>query len=234
MVGAVTTTMVLFSETNSVFGAPILSRLADHPQVELAAVVVREPGHLCDYYLDETDPVDLAQQAGRHGVRVLRPAKVNDQSVISQLRVLRPDFFIVSNYQQILREELLGVPACDTINFHPSPLPRYAGLAPFYWMARNHETEGGVSAVTMGRGLDDGPIVAQQLLRLTGQESAKQIRDSHFRASWRLFDLVLPTLLDRTYRAIPQDAADRSYFSSPPRHEQPDGMLLDPATQKVM
>jgi len=211
-VGAVTTTMVLFSETNSAFGAPILARLADHPQVQLAAVVVREPGHLCDYYLDEPDQVDLAQQASRQGVRVLRPA----------------------NYQQILREELLAVPACDTINFHPSPLPRYAGLAPFYWMAQRHETEGGVSAVEMTRGLDDGPLVAQQLLRLTGNETAAQIRDSHFRASWRLFDLVLPTLIDRSYRPTPQDSAQRSYFSSPPLHEQPAEMLVDPATQKVM
>ena len=232
--GAVTTTMVLFSETNSAFGAPILARLADHPQVQLAAVVVREPGHLCDYYLDEPDQVDLAQQASRQGVRVLRPTRVNDPSVVSVLRVLRPDFFIVANYQQILREELLAVPACDTINFHPSPLPRYAGLAPFYWMAQRHETEGGVSAVEMTRGLDDGPLVAQQLLRLTGNETAAQIRDSHFRASWRLFDLVLPTLIDRSYRPTPQDSAQRSYFSSPPLHEQPAEMLVDPATQKVM
>ncbi len=231
--GSVTTTIVLFSETNSVFGAPILARLAAHPAVHLAAVVVREPGHLCDYYLDD-EPVDLATQAAKHGSRVLRPARVNEPSVVAQLRVLEPDFFIVANYQQILRHELLNVPSCSTINFHPSPLPRYAGLAPFYWMSRSHETEGGVSAVEMTRGLDDGPIVAQQLLRLSGQESAAEVRDSHFRASWRLFDLVLPTLIDRTYRTIPQDTTHRSYLSSPPHHEQPDEMRVDPvtATQK--
>lgn len=234
MVGAVTTKFVLFSETNSVFGAPVLSRLADHPAVDLPAVVVREPGRLCDYYLGDADQVDLAMQADSHGIRVLRPAQVNDPAVVEQLRKLEPDFFIVANYQQILRDELLGVPACDTINFHPSPLPCYAGLAPFYWMALNHETEGGVSAVKMTRGLDDGPIVAQHLLRLCGHETVAEIRDSHFHASWRLFDLVLPTLIDRTYRPVPQDATRRSYFSSPPHHAQPDEMLVDPATQKVM
>lgn len=102
------------------------------------------------------------------------------------------------------------------LNFHPSPLPRYAGLAPFYWMSENHETQGGVSAVRTTAGLDEGPLVAQQLLALTGGETAREIRDMHFAASWRLFDLVLPTLLDRSYRTWDQDLSKRTYFGHPP------------------
>lgn len=228
------TSIVFFSETNFAFGAPILERLLAHPHIEVAGVVVRESGYLCDYYLNDVEQVDLAIQASRQNVLVLRPERVNDPSIIAKLREMEPDFFIVANYQQILRDELLSVPHFDTINFHPSPLPRYAGLAPFYWMAHNHETEGGVSAVKMTRGLDDGPIVAQQLLRLSGYETASEIRDSHFNASWRLFDLILPTLIDRTYRTTPQDMTHRSYFSSPPGHEQPDEMSVDPTSQKVI
>ncbi|MGW6376169.1 formyltransferase family protein [Rhodococcus sp. NPDC055112] len=97
-----------------------------------------------------------------------------------------------------------------------SPLPKYAGLAPFYWMAEAGETEGGVSAIRMNEALDDGPIVARQLLRLSGNETERAIRDSHFEASWRLFDLVLPTLIDRTYRTVEQSSAERTYFGRPP------------------
>lgn len=210
------TRIVLFTETNSVFGDYFLTRLACHPEVTLAAVTLREPGVLCDYYLDEPDPVDLAEKATQLGVQVLRPSDVNTQEFVSIVEDLAPDYFVVANYQLRLGRRLLEAPRCDAINFHPGPLPRYAGLAPFYWMAERHETEGGVSAVRMTIGLDEGPLVAQQRLSLTGTETAKEIRDSHFAASWTLFDLVLPTLLDRTYRTWEQDLSRRTYFGHPP------------------
>lgn len=218
--------VVMFSETNSKFGAPILMRLLADTETEVRAVVTRHPGHLCDYYVGEPYGVDLAQIARDAGVKTLQPNDVNSPDIVSQLRDAEPDYFIVANYQQILRGELLSVPLVTTVNFHPSPLPRYAGLAPFYWMAENHEHAGGVSAVQMTDGLDDGPVVAQQLLSLRGEESAAQIRQSHFEASWRLFDLVLPTLHDRSYRTVPQDASRRTYYGKPPvssptdRHEK--------------
>ena len=114
-----------------------------------------------------------------------------------------------------LTKIVLQIPRLDAINFHPSPLPKYAGLAPFYWMAKNHEVNGGVSAIHMDVGLDDGDIIAQQLLKLHGDESAQQIRDSHFEASWRLLSLVLPTLVDQSYRYVPQDLSQRTYYGSP-------------------
>ncbi len=210
------TRIVLFTETNSVFGDYFLTRLASQEDVTLAAVVLREPGALCDYYLDEPDPVDLAEKAAHLRVPALRSARVNTQEFVTAVEDLAPDYFIVANYQLRLGRRVLEVPRCDAINFHPSPLPRYAGLAPFYWMAENHETEAGVSAARMTIGLDEGPLLAQQLLSLTGTETAKEIRDLHFIASWRLFDLVLPTLLDRSYRTWDQDLSERTYFGRPP------------------
>lgn len=212
------TTVVFFTETNSHFGAPIFRKLAAHPEVDLAALVVRPPGRMCDYYLED-GPLDLAQEASEMGLRVLRPDDPNDDETRAALAALRPDYFLVGNYQRLMKRPLLQIPSVDAINFHPSPLPKYAGLAPFYWMAQAHETDGGVSAIRMGEHLDDGPIVAQQLLRLRGTESARQIRDQHFEASWRLFDLVLPTLIDRSYRVTPQDGKERTYFGRPPTPE---------------
>lgn len=209
------TTVVLLSEANSKFGAPVLRRLLDHRDIDVVALVTRPVGVLCDYYVNEPDPVDLAQLAEAAGTRVLRPVDVNRPEVVARLEALRPDYFIIANYQQIMREPLLAVPAIASVNFHPSPLPRYAGLAPFFWMAKNGERHGGVSAALTGTGIDDGPLLAQHELPLAGTETAAQIRDSHFEASWRLFDAVLPTLVDRSFHAVPQDLANRSYYGRP-------------------
>ena len=213
--GPVSTRIVLLSEANSKFGAPVLQRLLDHPAIDLVAVVTRPPGVLCDYYVDEPNPVDLAELGAAAGVPVLRPADVNRPEVVKQIRGLRPDYFVIANYQQIIGKPLLALPAVAAVNFHPSPLPRYAGLAPFFWMAKNGERHGGVSATLTGTGIDDGPLLAQHQLPLDGTETAAEIRDSHFQASWNLVDEVLPSLVDRSFHAVAQDLRARSYYGRP-------------------
>lgn len=207
--------VVLFSEVNSKFGAPVLLRLFDYPGVELAGLVTSPEGRLCDYYTGEPDPVDLAELARSAGVPVLRPPKVNRTTLCEQLRGLQPDLFLLANYQQILRQWLLDLPAEGTVNFHPSPLPRYAGLAPFFWMAKNAERDGGVSAVWTTTEIDGGPLIAQRPVALNGTETAGRIRELHFHASWQLLEDVLPSLIDRSYTLTPQDPHRRTYFSRP-------------------
>lgn len=217
MVGTVNTRFVLITETNSLFGYEFLHRLLADERSNLAAVVTRAPGVLCDYDLDDDVQVDVATEARQNGVDVYQPENPNASEIVEAMRALAPDYIIVANYQLQVGRELRDVPAVDILNFHPSPLPRYAGLAPYYWMAQNHEAQGGVSAIRMSAGLDDGPLIAQQLLSLRGDETPDEVRASHFGASWRLFDLVLPTLHARTYRSWPQDLSLRTYYGAPPQ-----------------
>ena len=215
--------MVLLSETNSKFGAPFLADLLAHPDVDVAAVVTRPPGTLCDYYLGEQDPVDLAEQATLAGTPVLRPHSINAPETVAALRDLAPDYLLIANYQQILREPVLAVPRRAVVNFHPSPLPRYAGLAPFFWMAHRGERDAGVTALITTPDIDAGPILAQRPVGLTGTESAGEIRDVLFRESRRLLHEVIPRLAAGDLDATPQDPTRRSYFSRP----TPQDMTLD-------
>lgn len=217
MVGQVTAPIrvVLLSETNSKFGAPFLTALLAHPDVEVAGVLTRPPGTLCSYYIGEQDPVDLADQAGAAGVPVLRPRSVNDPETVAALTELAPDYLLIANFQQILREPVLAVPRHAVVNFHPGPLPRYAGLAPFFWMARNGERDAGVTALITTPGIDDGPVLAQRPVALTGTEGAGEIRDRLFGESRHLLHEVIPRLVRGDLTAAAQDMDSRSYFSAP-------------------
>lgn len=207
--------VVLLSEVNSKFGAPFLSDLIGHPAIEVVGLVTQPVGQLCTYYVGEPDPVDLSEQAAQAGLAVLRPADVNDEEVLGALRRLDPDYLVIANFQQILRQPLLDLPREAAINFHPSPLPRYAGLAPFFWMALHGEREGGVSAIITTTGIDEGPILASRRIPLTGRETAGEIRDGHFIESRRLLHDVIPRLVARDLETTPQDPAGRTYFSRP-------------------
>ncbi|MEY9212377.1 formyl transferase [Thermobifida halotolerans] len=218
-----TARVILLSEVNSKLGEPFLDMLHHHPLTDLAAVVTSPPGKLCDYFVADERQVDLEAQAKTLGVPVLRPKSVNAPEVVARLRALEPDYLIVGNFQQILKADLLAVPKVTSVNFHPSPLPRYAGLAPFYWMVRNGETDGAVTAIEMAAGVDTGAVLAQHATPLTGRETALELRTVQERANVLMLLDLIPQLAARTFTRTPQDPSERTYFTRP----GPDDYRLD-------
>jgi len=218
-----TTRVVLFTEVNSKFGMPFLEDLALSPGVTVVGVVTSPAGKVCDYYVGEPDPVDIAEYAGWLGIPVFRPGNVNDDHVVAALRSLAPDYLVIANYQQIFRDQLLAVPARAVVNFHPSPLPRYAGLAPFFWMALAGERDSGVTALLTTRGIDNGPVLAQRPVAFAGTETVGQVRDALFAESRELLHDMIPRLLAGDLSGKPQDLRRRTYFSSP----KPQDMTVD-------
>lgn len=211
---ATSTKVVLFSEINSKFGDPYLRRLDTHPAISVEALVTSPDGTVCDYYVGEANPVNLETECRERGIPIFKPDDVNSDALYDELSSLSPDFSFIANYQQIFEERLLGLPAETTINFHPSPLPRYAGRAPFFWMAKNGETDGGVSAIETVPEIDSGPIVKQRPVALDGTESAREIRDRHFEESERLLDDVIELVIRRELDSVPQDLTKRTYYGT--------------------
>ncbi|MBQ3410805.1 MAG: methionyl-tRNA formyltransferase [Bacillus sp. (in: Bacteria)] len=209
------TKVVLFSEVNSKFGLPFLEELIQEPSISVEALVTSPEGKLCSYYIGEPDQVDLEKEAKDIGIPVLRPDKLNDSNTIELLKNYNADYFIIANYQKILKEDILSIPKEDTINFHPSPLPRYAGLAPFFWMAKNGEKEGGVSCIQVVPEIDAGPILAQMPVVMSGTETSLEIREIHFKQSIILLKQVLQKIKNNDFTSKLQLLSNRTYYSQP-------------------
>ncbi|BCB38808.1 methionyl-tRNA formyltransferase [Bacillus cereus] len=209
------TKVILFSEVNSKFGLPFLRELIQEPSISVEALVTSPEGKLCSYYIGEPDPVDLEKEAKKNGIPVLRPNSLNDSNNIELLKTYAADYFIIANYQKILKEAMLSIPKEDTINFHPSPLPRYAGLAPFFWMAKNGEKSGGVSCIQVVPEIDAGPILAQMPVVMSGTETALEIRNIHFKQSIILLKQVLPKIKNKNFTSQSQILSNRTYYGQP-------------------
>ncbi|MFB7121852.1 methionyl-tRNA formyltransferase [Bacillus tropicus] len=209
------TRVILFTEINSKFGLPFLERLVEDLNISVEALVTSPEGQLCSYYIREPFPVNLETKARKYGIPVLRPNNVNEPNTIQELKKHEPDYFIIANYQKILKGSALSIPKEDTINFHPSPLPRYAGLAPFFWMAKNGEKQGGVPCIQVVPTIDAGPISAQIPVTLTGTETALEIRDIHFKQSLVLLEDILPLMKNKSFTVQSQSLTDRTYYGQP-------------------
>ena len=145
------------------------------------------------------------------GLKVLQPSTLKDENFRSQIRQLRPDFFVVLAFGHILAENILQLPRLGTINIHASLLPKYRGPAPIQWAIINGESETGITTMLMDKGVDTGDILLNQKEPILPQDTAATL---HNRLAARGADLLVKTLqgfASENIKPIPQDHHKATY-----------------------
>ncbi|HUS17385.1 MAG TPA: formyltransferase family protein, partial [Chloroflexia bacterium] len=74
-----------------------------------------------------------------------------DPHLAARVAAAAPDLLISAAFGQILPTAVLATARLGGFNCHPSPLPRYAGSNPWFWILKGGETQ---SAVTVHRMVD--------------------------------------------------------------------------------
>ncbi|MDR3154688.1 MAG: methionyl-tRNA formyltransferase, partial [Deltaproteobacteria bacterium] len=107
-------------------------------------------------------PAATAARARELGVPVAEEPRPNSEAFVGRLRELAPDLAVVCAYGSLLKDGLLGLCPVPPLNIHPSLLPRHRGPAPVSWAVIGGDSETGVSVMYLDRGMDEGPILAQE------------------------------------------------------------------------
>ncbi len=144
------------------------------------------------------------------GAPLLSPGRVSHPRVVESLRRLRPDVTVMAGFDQILGPSVIdGIG--PVLNVHPSLLPRYRGPAPQFWIIHNGEREGGVTVHRVDRGVDSGPILAQERFRLEPWLTGGELYERSSREGGRLVAEVLRAMKRGSPREHPQ-TGEPSYF----------------------
>ncbi len=114
------------------------------------------------------------------GIPVLQPETLRDPDVIQQLRELAPDVGVVAAYGEILRKSVLAIPPLGYLNIHPSLLPRHRGPVPVVGAILAGDTETGVSIIKLNRGMDSGPLLAQERIPMPPDACAGDLNKQLF------------------------------------------------------
>jgi methionyl-tRNA formyltransferase len=138
--------------------------------------------HVIDLIITQPD-----RPAGRG--RLLQQSAVSDWAETNQIAVLKPedsqeligkiehlDLVLTIGYGVLLPLNVLVLPKFGFLNLHFSLLPAYRGAAPAQRALLNGETMTGVSVFQLEKGMDTGPIFAQETLEI--------------KPSWRSFELL--------------------------------------------
>lgn len=110
-------------------------------------------------------PPEVKVWAEQNNIPYIQPKTLKDNDVFYKLQATNYQLFIVASYGKIIPQNILDIPKHQTLNVHPSLLPKLRGPSPIQ-NAILKENETGVTIMRLDSEMDHGPIVAQARLSL--------------------------------------------------------------------
>ncbi len=155
------------------FAVPSLEAVARDHEVVL---VVAQPDRPAGRGMKVHRP-PVVVRAGELGVRVMQPARIRDEAVLSEIASLQPDIGVVVAYGKILPTRLLEIPRHGFVNVHGSILPKYRGAAPIQRAIESGEATTGVTIMRVDEELDHGPMFRVETLEIGADERLPSVSE---------------------------------------------------------
>jgi methionyl-tRNA formyltransferase len=128
------------------------------------------------------------------GLPVHTPARMRDADQIAAFAALDLDAAVVVAFGQILPREVLEAPRLGSFNLHASLLPRWRGAAPIQRAIMAGDEVTGVQVMRMTEGLDEGPIVLSETVRIAPDDTAATLSERLSAAGAQLIPRALAAI----------------------------------------
>lgn len=123
----------------------------------------------------------------------------------------KPDFFIVVAYGKIIPEKMLKYPTVDTLNVHPSLLPRWRGAAPMQRTLFFGDTKTGVCIMKLLPELDTGPVYKKEEYLIKEEENLLSLHNYLSNSGARLLLDTILSIKKENIKPIPQNEDGVTY-----------------------
>ena len=155
------------------FACPSLRMLASTDGIEVP-LVVTQPDRLAGRGRQLQEP-PVKRLAKELGLAVYQTPSLRTAEQREPILDLDPDLIVVAAFGIILGKSILDLPRIGCVNLHASLLPLYRGASPVSATILNGDGETGVTLMKMEKGLDTGPMFAQSVVELSGQETTESL-----------------------------------------------------------
>ena len=172
------------------------------------------PGSLCAIATidDSADPRTVYEQFLRFaGDRIPIYTHTKPSDLAPLLKEYTPDIVFVCGWYWIIPTSLLFVPPLGFVGIHFSLLPKYRGGAPVVWAMINGEEECGFSLFRFDKGMDSGPLFAQQRVAVGKDEYISDILKKIEDAALSSIEDLFPAILQGKVNPAPQISGQASY-----------------------
>lgn len=162
----------------------------------------------------EERPSPVKAVALEEGIPVAQPERARGPEFEAWLRACAPELSVVVAYGQILRPDILDLPARGSLNLHASLLPELRGAAPIQWAIARGLDNTGVTVMRMVEAMDAGPILLQVAEPIGADETAAEL-------SQRLSEIGAEVLIEALallqVEALDEQAQEESRATYAPR-----------------
>jgi methionyl-tRNA formyltransferase len=155
-------------------------------------------------------PTPVKQYASDKNIPILTPQQYNNET-IQHLHDLSAELFIVAAYGKIIPKDILAIPKYGALNIHPSLLPKYRGPSPIQSALLNGDKESGITIIKMDEKMDHGPIVTQEKLPLTSDDTFEKLHGSMFQKAAEMLPESIKQYVNGTLQPKEQDHANAAY-----------------------
>ena len=155
----------------------------------------------------KAQPLAVKQLALDRGLPLLQPAALENPATLNAIAAARPVVVVVAAYGLILPPALLALPPRGCLNVHASLLPRWRGAAPIQRALLAGDSTTGITIMQMDHGLDTGPILLQEAIAISPDDTAGTLHDKLATLGARL----LVRALEASPAPKPQDGGIATY-----------------------
>ena len=159
----------------------------------------------------EVRPSPVQAFAESLALPVRTPASMRDPGEIEAFEALELDAAVVVAYGQILPARVLEAPRYGSFNLHASLLPRWRGAAPIQRAIMAGDKLTGVEVMRMTEGLDEGPILLSETLRIDAGDTSATLADRLAAAGATLLPRALGAIERGAAQETPQSAEGVTY-----------------------
>ena len=184
------------------FAVPALDRLVSCGYNVVGVITM--PDKAVGRHHDVLQASPVKQYAVAHGIPVLQPERLKDETFLSELRSLQADLQVVVAFR-MLPQEVWDMPRLGTFNLHAALLPQYRGAAPINWAVINGEKETGLTTFFLDHEIDTGRIILQERVPISDADTAGDVHDRLMILGADLVQQTVDLIAEGMAKATPQE-----------------------------
>lgn len=161
----------------------------------------------------DSDIIKRALDLGFNEKQIFIYNEFLEEEILKQIKQKEIDYFILAWWPYIVKENILNLPKCGTLNFHPSYLPYNRGKHPTFWNIIE-EAPYGVSIHFVDTGIDSGDVVFQKKIAKTWEDTGKTLYDRAQKEMVKLFKQNYKNLKAKKYKINKQKLKNGSFHYS--------------------
>ena len=143
---------------------------------------------------------------------------INSQNSLNKIQTFNPDLLVSILGNQIFKKPLIDLAPKGCINLHTALLPKYRGLMPTFWVMKNNEKYTGVSVFFVDEGIDSGPIIVQEKVKI-GNLSQEQLIKRTKKIGMELISKSINLIQKNEVQLIKNNPLESTYFTFPTKED---------------